>query len=127
MPKSMIPALMAEPDEALSVMAHQNDFMQGYYTFPDVRIARNRIHLGLMRRSTPRQLPSMMVDIMDEIKEGYNEFWGTDTSEWREISLHDDMLKIATRMSTRFFLGPTFCTLDEVIGALPDPHRAHVS
>ncbi|KAI9777404.1 MAG: hypothetical protein M1839_008917 [Geoglossum umbratile] len=116
-PTSMISTLLAQPDEDLSSMEYHNDFMQGDYTFPDRRISENRIHVGLMRKAIPRQIPSMMVDLMEEISAGYDEFWGTDTDQWQDVSLHDTMMEIAARMSTRFFLGPTLCRNREFIRA----------
>jgi hypothetical protein len=114
----MIPTLLAQPDEALDSMAFHDDFMQGEYTFPDKCIAHNRIHVELLGKTVPRHLSSITLDLADEIRAGFEEYWGTDTNEWKDISLPESTRNISTRMSTRLFLGPTVCRLDRAVEAL---------
>ncbi|KAI9783661.1 MAG: hypothetical protein M1839_003509 [Geoglossum umbratile] len=107
-PKSMISALLAHPDEALSAAEYHNDWIQGDYTFADPCVARNRIHYDLIKRAIPRQLHTLTPEIMSEVKAGYDTFWGMDT-EWKEVSLHKEMLQIVTRMATRVAVGQALC------------------
>ena len=111
-PPSVIPTLLAQPDEALNSIAFHDDFMQGEYTFPDARIAHNRIHVELLGKAVPRHLSSITPDLAEEIRVAFEEIWGTDTSEWKDVLLAESTRKIAMRMSTRFFLGPAVCMLD---------------
>jgi hypothetical protein len=109
-PKSMIPDLLAQSDDELNAAAYHNDWIQADYTFADPCVARNRIHYDLIKKAIPRQLPTLIPEIMNEIKEGYDDFWGMGT-EWRDISLTEDMLRIVARMATRVAVGPTLCML----------------
>jgi hypothetical protein len=109
-PKSMIAALLAQPDNELSAAEYHNDWIQGDYTFADPCVARHRIHYDLIKKAIPRQLPHLTPEIMNEIKEGYDSFWGTNT-EWKDVSLHETMLDIVSRMATRVAVGKSLCML----------------
>ena len=111
-PKSVIPALLALPEDQISTEDHQNDLIQSDYTLPNRWITRYRIHNEIMKKKLPRFYPAWIPAIIEEIEAGYEEFWGLDTDGWSEVDLHDTTLKIITRMSSRLLVGPDICTFD---------------
>jgi ent-kaurene oxidase len=111
-PKSVIPALLALPEEQVSTEEYQNDLIQSEYTLADPCVTRHRIHNELLKKKLPRFYSAWIPTIIEEIEAGYREFWGLDTDRWSEVDLHEATLNIVTRMSSRLLVGPAICMFD---------------
>ena len=124
-PRSMIPALMAQPDEILSNSEYHRDQIEADYTLADPRVAgNNAVHVEVIRKALPRQVPVLIPDIVEEIKDSYDEFWGEDREGWKEIDLRKVMMKIVVRMSNRVLVGPTLCMMEAGHRSPPDSQEA---
>ena len=108
-PPPMIPVLLAQPDDVLSAIEFQRDFIQSDYTFSHPLVTINPIHLEVIRKPLTRQLGTLIEYIMEEISAGFDEFWGLNTEEWKEVIVYSDMMKIITRATNRILVGPTLC------------------
>jgi hypothetical protein len=110
-PMSEIPTLVGLPDHVLSPTEYHCDLMQTDYTFHSPEVARNPLHIETIQKALTRNIPVIIPDIMDEVKRCYDEFWGLDTEEWKEVAVQPSMQKTVTRVSNRIIVGPTLCTL----------------
>ncbi|KAI9862865.1 MAG: hypothetical protein M1813_004037 [Trichoglossum hirsutum] len=124
-PMSEVSAMVAHPDSVLSPTEYHCDLMQTDYTFHSREAARDPLHIGTIQRYLTRQLPVLVPDIMDEVKRGYDEFWGLDTEEWKEIAVQPTLEKIVTRVSNRIIVGPTLCRNKDYLKSAAD--RAHIT
>ncbi|KAH0562062.1 hypothetical protein GP486_003234 [Trichoglossum hirsutum] len=100
-PMSEVPAMVAYPDSVLSPTEYHCDLMQTDYTFYSREVARDPLQIMTIQKYLTRQLPLLIPDIMDEVKRGFDEFWGLDTEGWKDIAVQPTMEKIVTRVSNR--------------------------
>jgi hypothetical protein len=108
-PPEEIPTILSQPENVLSALEFHRDLMQSDYTFSHPLILRNPIHVETIRKSLTRHLGGLIMDIAEEIRDGFDEFWGLDTENWKEVTVHPLMMKIIARVSNRILVGSTLC------------------
>jgi hypothetical protein len=55
------------------------------------------------------------MDIMDELAAGFDETWGFDDKQWKEIGVFENMMRITARTSNRVMVGLPLCRLPQKI------------
>jgi hypothetical protein len=108
-PPSKIPVLLAQPDEVLDTTDTHCDILQSDYTFSHPLIFRNPLQADVIRKTLTRQIGSLVEPLMEEIAASFDELWGLDTEEWKEILIDKDMNRVIARTLHRMLLGPTLC------------------
>lgn len=73
------------------------------------RIVRYPVHEEVVRRDLTRQLGSLTMEIMEELGNGFDEYWGIDAENWKEAPVYESMIKIVARTSNRIIVGLPLC------------------
>lgn len=83
-------------------------------------VVQNPVHHETITRDLTRQLGNLTTDIMEELTASFDEIWGTDRAEWREVCPYSTLQQIVARTSNRVFVGLPACRdralLDHGIG-----------
>jgi hypothetical protein len=87
----------------------QTEILQSDWTLLDPSIARNPVHLMVIRRDLTRSLGMLLPDIDDELKLAVDECWGKDTKNWVDVEVFKPMMKVVSRTSSRAFVGLPLC------------------
>lgn len=94
--------------------------LQTQYTFVHSWIVQNPVHHDVIKAELTRQIGSLTKEIMDEIMVSFDELWGTDIDEWKEVCVFDTVMQIVARSSNRAFVGLPSCRdkslLDHAMG-----------
>lgn len=109
LPASATEWIINQPDSTLNVKASHIDGLQSDYTFADPIIVRRPYHEHVVKTDLTRQLSSLTTDIMDELSSGFDETWGFDTENWKEIGVFENMMRIIARTSNRVIVGLPLC------------------
>ncbi|KAI0425470.1 cytochrome P450 [Xylaria sp. FL1042] len=109
LPPSQIPWLMEQPDEVLSQMHVNRQFLEADFTFFHANRADIPVHPEVIAHQLTKRIGSFADDVADEVRACLDEYWGTDTEEWREVKVYDTLLLVITRMSIRVFMGRPLC------------------
>ncbi|ETI26644.1 hypothetical protein G647_10405 [Cladophialophora carrionii CBS 160.54] len=109
LPASLITWIINQPDTVLSVDEPHKDFLQTDYTFVHPVVVDKPLHHETIRSELTRQLGALTTDIMDELATAFDDIWGTDTTEWKEICPFETMKLIIARTSNRVFVGLPLC------------------
>ncbi|KAL3418560.1 cytochrome P450 [Phlyctema vagabunda] len=78
-------------------------------------MVRNPIHRKTVHKDLTRKLGKLIPDVIDELTNSIDDYWGIDTSEWRDITVFTDMMKIVSRASNRVFVGLPLCRNDDYL------------
>ena len=63
----------------------------------------------MIKRDLSRSIGTLNNEIVEELDVFYNQFLGSDTSEWKEVRVWDCMIKSVVRSANRVFVGPDLC------------------
>ena len=94
--------------------AHK-DQLQTDYTFLHPLVADHPLHHETIRTDLTRQLGALTMDIADELAASFNDIWGTDTTQWKEICPFETLMTIVARTSNRVFIGLPLCRDEAVV------------
>ena len=106
LPQSEVKRLMKEPEDVLSISANLDQNFATFYTMPFVA---HPTHENVIRRYLTRKLPELTRTTMDEIEAALRDEWGTDTEEFREVSILETAEHILARADNRVFVGLPLC------------------
>ncbi|KAK5625314.1 hypothetical protein RRF57_001030 [Xylaria bambusicola] len=109
LPPSQISWLMEQADDVLSQELVNREFLQADYAFFHANMVDNPVHPDIIQHQLTKKLGNFTDDIADEVLAALDEYWGTDTEEWREVKVYDTMLPIISRISIRVFMGRQLC------------------
>ncbi|KAI1349019.1 cytochrome P450 [Xylaria sp. FL0043] len=115
LPPSQIPWLMEQPDEVLSQMHVNRQFLEADYAFFHANRADSPVHPEVIAHQLTKRIGGFANDVVEEVRACLDEYWGTDTEEWREIKVYDTLLPVITRMSIRVFMGRSLCRDDTFV------------
>jgi len=109
LPPNSIRWLANLPDDVLDVQELHQDILETDYVFQYRHAVSSPIHEDVIRRDLNKQLGSLTTDIMSELGSGFEQYWGVDMQEWREIAVFDNMMKTVTRTTNRMLVGLPLC------------------
>jgi cytochrome P450 len=109
LPASSINWIINQPDNVLNADETHKDSLQSDYTFPNPHVVTQPLHHDTIRSDLTRQLGALTTDIMDELAAAFDEIWGSDTTEWKEVCPFETMKVIIGRTSNRIFVGLPLC------------------
>lgn len=110
LPPSYTDWIINQPDDVLNVKEVHRQALQTEYTMAHPVIVQHPFHEDVVRRDLTRQLGSLTEEIMDELAAGFDQYWGMDTEDWKEICVWEDTMKIIAMTSNRIFVGLPLCT-----------------
>jgi len=109
LPASAITWLINQPESVLSVDEPHRDQLQTDFTFVHPWVVGNPLHHETIKSELTRQLGALTMDIMDELTASFDDIWGTDVTQWREICVFETLMQIIARTSNRVFVGLPWC------------------
>ncbi len=109
LPLSLIQWLAVQPDNVLDVQELHQDILETDYVFQYRHAVSSPIHEDVIRRDLSRQLGSLTTEVMNELENGFKQYWGVDTQNWRIIAVFDNMMKTVTRTTNRMLVGLPLC------------------
>lgn len=74
----------------------------------DPQVVHNPTHHHSINGPLNRNLPRLVPPVVEEIAAAFEETWGTDVDQWREVCLFDTMLAIVARVSNRVLVRRPF-------------------
>lgn len=113
LPPSQIPWIIEQPEGILSSQESHREALQADWTMLDKNIVQNPLHEQVIRENLVRDLGPFTDEMGDELRQCFEDYWGTDENEWRALCVYDCMLKFAARASNRIFSGLPLCMLSE--------------
>jgi hypothetical protein len=105
LPYSLNQWLIDQPDSVLSIRERQKHLMQTDYTMPTPHIMENMIHTHVVKADLTRRVHTLTAEIWLELERAFEESWGIDTDEWKEVNVFQTMSRIFTRTSNRVLVG----------------------
>ncbi|RYP76017.1 hypothetical protein DL771_002089 [Monosporascus sp. 5C6A] len=118
-PPRQLKSVYGLPEDVVGVKAAQDQTLQVDWTIWDKRITGVRFHISVIRHQLTRNLKQLTPAIADELKRGFDQWWGTGT-EWRELSIWDSCFKLVAGASNRAFCGVPLCRDIDFIQRLRD-------
>jgi hypothetical protein len=110
LPPSQLRWLLTQPEDVLSQRKAAREFFEGDHTmFNPSRGVLDSVRTHVIRQDLSRELPKLFPDLKEEMEYAFEQTWGTNTEEWREIALHESMKNIISRMHNRVFVGLPVC------------------
>jgi hypothetical protein len=110
LPPSQIRNVLNKPDGVLDPAGPQHESVQSKYTVRDRRVTAKDFHFAIIRRQLTRALAGVTADINEELGLAFDQLWGTDAENWREVNVYESCMKAVARTSNRVFVGPPLCT-----------------
>ncbi|KAL9631828.1 MAG: hypothetical protein Q9164_005681 [Protoblastenia rupestris] len=115
LPRSQLPWLLEQPDDILSTSAFHYDTLEGDYAFTHTKILKDPYHEHVVHKYLPRRLPALIPDLWDEVANGFDESWGTDTYSWKEIPVYDSVMFMISRAVNRMIVGLPLCRNEDFL------------
>ncbi|RDI89562.1 hypothetical protein Vi05172_g121 [Venturia inaequalis] len=124
-PEVLIPStemrwLLDQPDNVLSVSELHFDLLAGDYAFTHPHILKDPYHEHVVHRTLSRRIGALVPDLYDEISCALDDSWGTDTENWKEICVFENMMNVIARASNRVFVGLPLCRNEEYLKSMGD-------
>ena len=108
-PPSEIKWLVDQPDDVLSIEKLLLVVLETDYTLLNPAVARNPIHVDVVKRDLTRQISSLIGDIIEELGIGIDDCCGLDMNDWNDVPVYESMLRIVARTSMRVLVGKPLC------------------
>ena len=110
-PRSLITWLFNQPDPmTVSIKASILEALKAEYTIkPDHIRGRIHVHEKLIKRDLTRNLEAVIPDIAEELEVSLNDIIGSETENWKEITVYETIRKVLTRTTNRVFVGLHLC------------------
>lgn len=109
LPTSTIPWLINQPESILSADEPHRDTLQTDFTFAHPFVIGNPLHHETVKSELTRQLGNLTEHIVDELGAAFDDVWGADTTQWRDVCVFETMLQVIARISNRVFVGLPWC------------------
>ncbi|EJF60310.1 cytochrome P450 [Dichomitus squalens LYAD-421 SS1] len=110
----MVDEIRKRPDEELSAMESNEEFLQIRYIFGKEPYE-DPYHIRLTRDKLTRTLPAIVPDLVDELRATLPEYVPTHGDEWTTIDVTTTTQKIVARLSNRVFVGLPVCRNEEYL------------
>lgn len=110
LPPAQIRWLVDQPDSVLSAREVHHEILEADYVFQYAHAVHNPIHEDVIRRDLNRQLASLTTEIVEELTSVFDQHWGSNTEEWKEIPGFKNMMATIVRTTNRVLVGRALCT-----------------
>jgi hypothetical protein len=114
LPPRLIKAVYSLPESTLDIHATQSETIQTKWTVWDKEVADNDFQINVVRNQITRNLETLTPLMADELKRGFERWWGEDVvggdvGEWKEVKVWDACLKLIAGASNGAFCGAPLC------------------
>ncbi|KAL8707416.1 MAG: hypothetical protein Q9220_007561 [cf. Caloplaca sp. 1 TL-2023] len=109
LPPSQLKWLIDQPDHILSTPAFHYDAQQGDYAFTHPRILGDPYHEHVLHKSLPRKIGALVPDLWDEVVHTFDQVWGTDTTRFKEVDVHESVDHLVAPAVNRMLVGLPLC------------------
>ncbi|CAK4033384.1 P450 monooxygenase [Lecanosticta acicola] len=104
-------------DIQLSVGAAHYDQLAGDYSFTNPEVLGKLYHEHVIHRNLARKLQVIIPEIWDEVQACFNDLWGNDTEEWKDIVVFESITAMVARLSNRLLVGLPLCRNEKFLKA----------
>ena len=101
--------LADRPESELSMHQQLADVFQTDYTVMDSDLVHRPFHHPLIVTTLTSQVGNLVPDVIDEAAWMFAQQWGTNTDEWKEVSVYETMRHIVNSATNRVFVGLPAC------------------
>jgi hypothetical protein len=114
-PEIIVPAsqyrwLLTQPENILSQFKATSLFIEsGYTLLHPTSAARASVREHILRKDFPREYDGLAEPILEELHLALEQAWGTDTEEWKTVSIYSSTVDILSQMIGRMFVGLPIC------------------
>ncbi|EED11792.1 cytochrome P450, putative [Talaromyces stipitatus ATCC 10500] len=108
-PKTHRKWFFKEKSDVLDHRATGFDAVESLYTMPCGHILDFPTHVKLIHRILTRELPNLTDDLVEEIEDGIQKYWGSDTESCRSVDVWETVLMLVTRTFNRISVGKPLC------------------
>lgn len=110
LPNSSVKWITEQPDNVLNANDSQVNILEGNWTLFGQKVLKEPVvHKALIVRDLTRSVGFFVPQIMDEIAAAYDELWGMDTENWKEVNVFETSMKVVARSVNRTFVGFPLC------------------
>ena len=109
LPASETQHIASQPDAVLNMPQPLIQGLQFKYTFVDQVIIEDPIHLKIIASNLTHQISYLIDDVLDETEWGFEKYWGTDTTDFKDIAVFETMRRIIGSVTNRAFVGLPTC------------------
>ncbi|KAI1496764.1 ent-kaurene oxidase [Biscogniauxia marginata] len=109
LPVREIQWLVDQPDSDFNMHEQTREALQLDYTVMDAQLTRTIAHHKLISGVLTRETGNLVPDLIDEIRFSVDKLWGTDTENFKTISVFSVMQRIIGHATNRIFVGLPLC------------------
>ena len=109
LPRNMTKWLIEQPDSALSTKSAHFEVLEARYNFTHPYVVQFPYHEEIIRKTLPRRLGALTMDIWEEVTHTTDEQLGLDTENWKEICVYEATTHMIAQISNRLFVGSELC------------------
>lgn len=91
------------------------DGLEGSYNFTHPQILKDPYHEHVVHKYLPRRLGQMIPSMSEELSAGFDETWGMDTTSWKELCVHDNLMVMISRAVNRMIVGLPLCRNEDYL------------
>ncbi|KAI0809679.1 ent-kaurene oxidase [Xylaria sp. FL0064] len=118
-PPRQIRKVYSLPEDILDVDETQDQTLQIKWTVWDDVVAKERLHVYVVRNQLNRNLKNITEAIADEINFGFSRMWGMDP-DWKDVKIWDTCLRIVAGAANGAFCGQPLCRNPAFLDCLRD-------
>ena len=99
----------------MSTSAYHYEALEGQYAFTDAKLLKDPYHEYVLHKLLPRKVPAMIADLQTETAVAFDEIWGTDADNWKELPLYSTILSMVSRLANRAIIGSSLCRNEDFL------------
>lgn len=108
LPRQQIKKVYGLPESVLDCHKTQLESMQMRWTFPDMHLHKELLHINVVRNQLTQNIPRLTSLVAGEIIFGFDRSWGSDM-EWKEVGAWNTALRIIAGAANGAFCGQPLC------------------
>ena len=107
--------MIDKPDSVSSVGEAHYDQLQGDYAFTDPYVLKTLYHEHVIHKNLARRLHKIIPGTWEELRQRFDDSWGIDTKEWKEVDVFENMMRTIAQASNRMFVGLPLCRNEDYL------------
>lgn len=96
------------PETELAAHDAQHETIQAYYTLAP-ELVHDNFHINVLRNQLTRGLGLLTPALVEELSLGFDQHWGTDEKQWKDVVVWPSCMKIVSSGANRVFIGKPLC------------------
>jgi hypothetical protein len=108
-PPAHIRSIYNLPESELAAHETQHETIQAYYTVRP-ELVHNNFHNKILGNQLTRGLGALTPALVEELALGFEQHWGRDEHEWKDVVAWHSCMKIVSSGANRIFIGKSLCS-----------------